>query len=216
MFGLTETVNRRYVMNDKFFRLPLEKQQRIINAAYKVFSENSYKKAPMSEIATEGCVSKALLFHYFTNKKELYMYLWANAIEMTREAIIEYKTLETDDFFEMLKRSLLSKCSLMRDYPHLYVFCLRAYYETDPEIQNSIQENYNDVSKVSEMTVFEKIDISKFRKDIDIKTMYAEIFYAVDGYMLKKYRSNCIVPDEIEKEIIVLIDFWKKVYMQEV
>lgn len=46
--------------------------------------------------------------------------------------------------------------------------------------------------------------------------LYAEIFYAVDGYMLKKYRSNCIIPDEIEKEIIVLIDFWKKVYMQEV
>lgn len=46
--------------------------------------------------------------------------------------------------------------------------------------------------------------------------MYAEIFYAVDGYMLKKYRSNCIIPDEIEKEIIVLIDFWKKVYTQEV
>ena len=48
-------------MNDKFFNLPLEKQQRIINAAYKVFSQSSYKKAPMSEIADEGGISKALL-----------------------------------------------------------------------------------------------------------------------------------------------------------
>ncbi len=31
-------------MNNKFFKLPLEKQQRIINAAYKVFSQSSYKK----------------------------------------------------------------------------------------------------------------------------------------------------------------------------
>lgn len=53
-------------MNNKFFGLSIEKQQRIVNAAYKVFSENSYKKAPMSEIADEGSVSKALLFHYFT------------------------------------------------------------------------------------------------------------------------------------------------------
>ena len=68
----------------------------------------------MSEIADEGGVSKALLFHYFINKKELYMYLWENAIEMTRKTIIEYKTLETSDFFEMLKRSLLSKCSVLR------------------------------------------------------------------------------------------------------
>ena len=83
-------------MNEKFFKLPLEKQRRIINAAYKVFSENNYKKAPMSEIADESGISKALLFHYFTNKKELYMYLWANVIEVTRKAITEYKTLETD------------------------------------------------------------------------------------------------------------------------
>ena len=107
-------VNNEAVMNDKFFNLPIEKQERIINAAYKVFSQNSYKKAPMSEIADEGGVSKALLFHYFVNKKELYLYLWNNAMEMTRKAITEYKTLETNDFFEMLKRSLLAKCSLMK------------------------------------------------------------------------------------------------------
>ncbi|WP_242874358.1 hypothetical protein [Marvinbryantia formatexigens] len=103
----------------------------------------------------------------------------------------------------------------MREYPYLYSFSLRAYYETIPEIQKSVQENYNDISRASEMTVLEKIDTSKFRKDIDIKTMYTEIFYAIDGYMLKKYRSNRIVPDEIEKEVIALIDFWKKVYTQE-
>lgn len=201
-------------MNDKFFNLPLEKQQRIINAAYKVFSQSSYKKAPMSEIADESGVSKALLFHYFVNKKELYLYLWENAIEMTRTAVREYKTLETNDFFEMLKRSLLSKCSLMRDYPHMYTFSLRTYYETAPEIKNAIQKNFSDVSKASEMIVLEKMDTSRLREDIDFKTMYDEIFYAIDGYMLKKYRSNLIIPDEIEREIISLIDFWKKVYTQ--
>ena len=112
------------------------------------------------------------------------MYLWTNAIEMTRKAISEYKTLETADFFEMLKRSLLSKCALMRRYPHMYAFSLRAYYETAPEIQNSIQRNFTDVSKASEMTVFKKMDTSVFRKDIDLKIMYDEILYAVDGYML--------------------------------
>ncbi len=202
-------------MNDKFFKLPLEKQQRIINAAYKVFSQSNYKKAPMSEIAEEGGISKALLFHYFGNKKGLYLYLWINAMEMTRKAVREYKTLETNNFFEMLKRSLLSKCSLMRDYPHMYAFSLRAYYETDSEIKSAIQENYSDVSEASEKIVFEKMDTSWFRQDIDLKTMYDEIFYAIDGYMLKKYRSNSIVPNEIEQEIIVLIDFWKKVYTQD-
>lgn len=202
-------------MNDKFFALPIEKQRRIINAAYRVFSENSYKRAPMSEIAEEGNISKSLLFHYFTNKKDLYMYLWNNACEITTQAIREYKTLDTDDFFEMLRRTLLSKCSVMRDYPYMYAFSLRAYYETAPEIKDSIQENFNVASKESEMLVIEKIDKSKLRKDIDIKTMYTEILYAVDGYMLQKYRMNRIIPDEIERETGALINFWEKVYTQQ-
>lgn len=63
-------------MNQRFFLLQEERQQIIINAAYKVFAQHEYKKAPMSEIATEGNISKALLFHYFGNKLELYLYLW--------------------------------------------------------------------------------------------------------------------------------------------
>ena len=199
-------------MNDKFFNLPIEKQERIINAAYKVFSQNSYKKAPMSEIANEGGVSKSLLFHYFVNKKELYLYLWNNAMEMTRKAITEYKTLETNDFFEMLKRSLLAKCSLMKKYPHIYAFSLRAYYENAPEIKEAIEESYGNACKSSEQMVFDNIYISSLRKDIDLQMMYSEIYYAVDGYMLSKYRSGNIIPDEIEKEIMRLIDFWRIIY----
>ncbi len=96
----------------------------------------------------------------------------------------------------------------------MYAFSLLAYYETASEIKSTIQENFSDVSKASEIIVFEKMDTSRLRKDIDLKTMYEEIFYAIDGYMLKKYRSNLIIPDEIEREIISLIDFWKKVYTQ--
>ncbi len=59
-------------MNERFYTLPPEKQQRIINAGFRVFSQNSYRKSPMQEIADEAGISKSLLFHYFQNKKELY------------------------------------------------------------------------------------------------------------------------------------------------
>lgn len=45
-------------MNEKFFSLPPEKRQRILNAGYRVFSENSYNKSPMREIAFEKTVRK--------------------------------------------------------------------------------------------------------------------------------------------------------------
>lgn len=201
-------------MNDRFFTLPSEKQQRIIDAAYKVFSQNSYKGASMSEIAADGGISKSLLFHYFRNKLELYLYLWNHAMEMTRTETAQYHVLETTDFFEMLKRSLLAKCSLMRKYPHIYAFSLNAYYEQDSEIKQVIQKSYSDASQRSERIIFDKIDLSTLRKDIDSKLMYTEILYAVDGYMLNKYRCRHIAADEIEQEISTLIDLWKTIYTQ--
>ena len=101
-------------MNPKFFQLPEEKQQHIINAAYKVFAGNSYKKAPMSEIADECGISKALLFHYFENKKELYLFLWKQAEELTGNAVREFGVMDTTDFFEILEKNLRVKCSLTR------------------------------------------------------------------------------------------------------
>ena len=74
-------------MNEKFFSLPIEKQEAIINAGYRVFSENSYKKSPMSEIADAAGISKSLLFYYFHNKKELYLFLWENCAQLTIEEL---------------------------------------------------------------------------------------------------------------------------------
>ena len=77
-------------MNERFFSLPAEKQQAIINAGYRVFSQNSYKNSPMSEIAAAACISKSLLFHYFHNKKELYMFLWDKCAEINLEYLTKY------------------------------------------------------------------------------------------------------------------------------
>ena len=199
-------------MNKKYFALPIEKQQRILDAAYQIFSQSSYKGASMSEIASDAGISKALLFHYFTNKKELYLYLWNYALELTRKAISDYRVLETDDFFEMLHRSLLAKCSVMAKHPHISAFSLNAYYEQYPEIKEAIGESFALASRTSEELVLAAIDTSTLRPDIDKKAMYEEIIYAMGGYMLKKYRSGSMDPEEIEKETAERINFWRKVY----
>ena len=77
-------------MNKRLFSLPAENQQAIINSGYRVFSQNSYKNSPMSEIANAAEISKALLFHYFNNKKELYVFLWDKCAEITIEFLTKY------------------------------------------------------------------------------------------------------------------------------
>ena len=77
-------------MNEKFYSLSEEKQQKIINAGFFVFSQNSYKKSPMQEIADSAGISKSLLFHYFQNKKELYLFLWNRAAAITMDYLAQY------------------------------------------------------------------------------------------------------------------------------
>ena len=201
-------------MNEKFFNLSIEKQRRIINAAYMVFSENSYKKAPMSEIANAGGISKALLFHYFTNKKELYMYLWNNAIGETQKTSAMFHVTETTDFFEMLHRSLLAKCSLMRKYPYLYSFSVKAFYEQEPDIKESIKNSFQSVSDHSEEIIWNTINFSAFRNDIDVKLLYQELVWLSDGYLRQMTFAGTLEPDRIENEYLRMIEQWKKVYLK--
>ena len=63
---------------------------------------NQYKKAPTSEIAAEAGISKSLLFHYFHNKLELYLFLWKYAADLTKKYMCKYKVYETDDFFGIM------------------------------------------------------------------------------------------------------------------
>ena len=93
-------------MNEKFFSLPAEKQQAIINAGYRVFSQNSYKKSPMNDIAEAAGISKALLFHYFHNKKELYLFLWEQCARLTHAYLERFHCYEQADVFEMMFRGL--------------------------------------------------------------------------------------------------------------
>lgn len=201
-------------MNKKFFQLPLQKRQRMMNAAYKVFAQNSYQKAPMSAIAEEGGVSKALLFHYFTNKAELYMFVWNSGIEQIRKASREYHVADTTDFFEMLRRSLLAKCSVIRSYPHLYQFAAKAYYEQEPEIRFSIQGSYHAVREACEDILWKTADVSPFRQDIDARLAYQEILWACDGYLRQMMASGKLDAGQMEKDFEKMIGQWRKAYFK--
>lgn len=125
-------------MNDRFFSLPIEKQQAIINAGYRVFSQNSYKNSPMSEIADAAGISKSLLFHYFDNKKELYLFLWEKCAQITIEYLTQYDCYGQKELFESMERGMRAKMEIIRLYPDMGNFVLKAFYEKDPEISVAI------------------------------------------------------------------------------
>ena len=199
-------------MNPGFSKLSEKRRNQIINAGFRIFAQNAYKKAPVAEIAAEASVSKSLLFYHFKNKKELYLFLWKKVIELTSKEMTEQNVLGTKDYFEMMMRSLRGKCNLIRKYPYASEFSLRAYYEQDPEIRQEIQNNFQEISAECEKRLFAVIDTTNLRDDINLHQMYQEMIWAADGYMHTAVMKGNIDADLIEIDFENLIAMWKKVY----
>lgn len=199
-------------MNERFYALPEDKRNSIISAGFRVFSQYSYKNSPMSEIAAEAGISKSLLFYYFKNKKELYLFLCRYSAELTEQEMIRQKCYEKEDFFDIFLSGLKVKVQLMRQYPDLSLFQLKAYYEKDrslrPEI-NQLIGNYSGYENQSEML---KLDKEQFIEGLDLEMMYTDMFLASQGYLWEKLQSETIYPDQMEKDFIRMIEFWRGLY----
>lgn len=201
-------------MNPKFFDLPKEKQQAIINAGFHVFSQNSYKKSPMSEIADAAGISKALLFHYFQNKKELYLFLWDTCARITVEEMTRSGAYEQTDLFGSMDHGMEAKLRLMRQYPDIGVFAVRAFYEKDPEVSADIQSSMGQYLKVHAARKLQKLDPEDFIPGIDLQMMYKEMYWASEGCLWEYIQRGDIDVDEMERDFRRLLDFWSSVYLR--
>lgn len=201
-------------MNGKFFSLPGEKQQAILNAGYRVFSQNSYKNSPMSEIAEAAGISKSLLFHYFHNKKELYLYLWDNCAKLTIEYLTKYDCYSQKGLFESIERGMEAKLEIARLYPDMTNFAIKAFYEKDPEINAAVQESYHKHFNLKADKARIKFDPEQFIPGLDIPMMYQEMYWASAGYLWEMTQRGEVDIDQIKRDFGKLLEFWKSIYLR--
>ena len=201
-------------MNDKFFLLPEEKQQAIINAGFQVFSRNSYRKSPMSEIADAAGISKSLLFHYFRNKKELYMFLWDKCAETTIEYLTKHGCYGQNDLFESMERGMQAKMEIIRLYPDMANFTIRAFYEKDAEISAAVQESYHKYFNLKADKTLLNMNPEQFIPGLDVPMMYHDMYWASEGYLWEMVQRGNVDIQQMEEGFSRLMNFWKSVYLR--
>lgn len=201
-------------MNEKFYSLPEEKQQAILNAGYKVFSQNSYKNSPMSQIANAAGISKSLLFHYFRNKKELYLFLWDKCAETTIDYMTKYECYHQKDLFVSMERGMRAKMEIIRKYPDMGTFTIKAFYEKDEEICAAIQESYHKYFNLKADKTRLNLDPNQFIPGLDVPMMYREMYWASEGYLWEMTQRGNIDVEQMERDFTKLMNFWKSVYLR--
>lgn len=127
-------------MNEKFFDLKKEKQDRIINGCMKVFAFCGYTHASTDEMVREAHISKGLLFHYFGSKPGLYHFLYDYAVRFVTLEITRNTVAVKGNFFAAQDALLLAWSDAMRVYPYVQLFLRTAEKERDGIALREIRE----------------------------------------------------------------------------
>ncbi|MCK9268114.1 MAG: TetR/AcrR family transcriptional regulator [Alkaliphilus sp.] len=197
---------------EKFLNLPIEKQNLIIDAALKTFATHGYKKTSISDIAGSAGISKAMVFHYFGTKKELYLYLVNTCVKSISIEVIEKFDDSITDLFDRILYTSKLKLSLMEKHPHVSLFIQNAYFENDDEVKEELKTIFSksDGRTLGKKITFEGADFSKFKDDIDPNLVMNMIDWISEGYMSKMADIGESDFDELYKMFEECLKLFKK------
>lgn len=162
-------------MNAKFFDLNQEKQDRIINAALKVFALNGYQHASTDDIVKEAHISKGLLFHYFDSKIGVYSFLYDYCTRLLSLELSSAIDPSETSYFEIRRQMEAAKLQALKSYPYMVLFMNRSQRETVPEAlieteeaRNTYNTNYNSIlSRADYSSIFAKKNSEEFLKMLE-------------------------------------------------
>ncbi len=206
-------------MNEKFFTLAKDKQQRIINAAIEEFAKDHYKYVNTEKIALKAGISKGLLFHYFKNKQTLYNYIVDYAINILNDEMENFN-YQSNDFFELMKELCYETLNLLEKYPYLLALISQIYLEKDDNVKEVVKAHLSNQEKDYFGDYLKLVDLSKFKEDIDVMELFYFWFYAADGYLrtwqnIEQVDYNLFIEKVIKWLDILKQNSYRKEYLDE-
>jgi TetR/AcrR family transcriptional regulator len=155
-------------------------QQRILEAARKVFLEKGMAGARMQDIADEAGINKALLHYYFTNKDMLFEQIFAHTSQTFIPHINE--TIESDaPLFEKIEHICNDYVSMLMLNPYMPLFLF-----------NEINKQSSDFLK--RMWGKQKPNLSKFITQVQQEIKKGTIKPIHPAHLYMNIMSMCVFP----------------------
>ena len=203
-------------MNEKFYELPAAKQQRIINAGLEVFGAHDYPHASTDDITAKAGISKGLLFYYFKNKKEFYLFLFDYCCEFFHLRVVTDDFIQITDFFELMEYAARVKYSIILQYPYLMNFVMKAYYSRREEVSEAMKDRITATLAEVYSVYFKNIHFSRFKDDVDPRQLLQMLTWMAEGYIQDKLRqSETLEIDELMQDFYDWQTMFRKIAYKE-
>ncbi len=162
--------------------LQLYDKEKILDACLSVFARHGYDNTSTAMLAEAAGVSKALLFHHFKSKKELYFCVLDRCFEKGRTEMFVDALPEHLDFFEAKEKFSIIKFDYYKKNPDVYKVGKEAFYATPDELKAEIEEKYGTlIANKDKMweRLFEKVPL---REGVDRGQAFELIMLALDHF----------------------------------
>lgn len=185
---------------DKFYNLTVDKQTTIVDAALQAFGTNGYKKTSVSDIANVAGISKAMVFHYFGTKKDLYLFLLDYCFQLIIEEIDEKFDKDITDFFERITMAATIKTGVIKKHHAALSYLSSVFFESNEEVKEDIKKWMFKSDVFRDKIAFEGMDYSKFKEGVDVKLVMKMLMWISEGFVNQAKSNQVMDLDNMMKD----------------
>lgn len=181
--------------------LQLYDKEKILDACFDVFAWHGYANTSTTMLAEAAGISKALIFHHFKSKKELYLSVLDRCIAKGRIEMGFDTLLENQDFFAAKEKSSVIKFHYYKRNPGLMRIMREAFYATPDELKTEIQDKFGMLLANKEKEwkcLFKKVSL---REGVDREQAFRLIMLTLD-YFDNKYLSEIENDTDLEENYL--------------
>lgn len=164
-------------MNKTFDNISREKQDMVIEAAFKEFSIHGYENSSTNRLVKTIGISKGSLFKYFSTKLNLYAYLVNIAVSRLLEHFNSNK-VEGENWRERILKHASIEFDFLINEPVVYRFFYNLVTELESRELRHIKENLYKIANVYQKKIFLSIDIPKD----NFEFLSSHISFLLKGY----------------------------------
>lgn len=201
-------------MNAKFFDLKKDKQDRMINAALKIFAIHGYRHASTDDIVREAAISKGLLFHYFGSKLGVYSFVYDYSVRYVTLELKSTVDMDETDMFTLVKQAECARMHAMRGYPYMQQFLNRSMSEDVSEALLAIEQKRNILLAAYE-GIRGQMDFENLPAGIDGEKIYKMLDLTIKGLMTEHFQEASFQPEMLYEEIVNYVDMIRQIVYKE-
>ncbi len=183
-------------------------------AALIEFADKGYKKASTNTIVREANVSKGLLFHYFTSKRDLYIIIYKHVNDSIMQELVLGLNFADKDVINRIKASINQKIKTLNSHPEFVKILEKHIFIEDDSILEETEKYKLNFKRKEYAKIFSDIDYYLFNDAVNIDRSLEVIKWTIDRIISdwrKQYKNRMTskLLEILKTDIIHYVDLFK-------